>query len=229
MTGDRDLTERAYRRISTMILHQELRSGERTSVPRLAAAIGIGRGPVKSAVERLAAEGLVQVRGRSGTYVAQLDRDSVEQLFEMRTLYEEAAAPMIIERMTGEQFDSIAQLVPQLSKTKNGAQSETDTTSLVDFIDIDVQFHKLVIAAANNRYLMDGYSRLNLHFLISHYLILDGGKHTSQRHREHEAIMAALSARDPAALAQTLREHTEGVFQAIHDTMRRLDGSASGS
>lgn len=226
MTGDRDLTERAYRRISTMILHQELRSGERTSVPRLVAATGIGRGPVKSAVERLAAEGLVQVRGRSGTYVARLERDSVEQLFEMRTLYEESAAPLIVQRMTDQQFEAIAQLVPKLSRTKNDAQSDSElTTSLVDFIDTDVKFHKRVIAAANNRYLMDGYSRLNLHFLISHYLILDGGKHTAQRHREHEGITAALAERDAALLARTLREHTEGVYKAIHNTMSRLDSN----
>lgn len=216
------LGEIAYRRIRSMILYQELRPGERTSVAQLAEATNLGRAPVKSAVERLAAEGLLHVRDRSGTYVAQLKPEDVNHLFELRQIYEEAAAPLIVERVTPEQVTEISGLLAQLEATQS-TRSGGDRSGFVAFIDADVEFHRRVIAGANNPFLDSHFSRLNLHLLIAHYLILDIGRHASDRHAEHVAIAQAVESRDAEALREAMVKHTLSVRDTILSTMEELE------
>ena len=223
MTGStpEDLTATAYQRIRSMILHQDFRPGERTSVARMAEATGLSRAPVRSAVERLATEGLLRLRGRSGTYVAKLDRPDIERLFELRALYESAAAPLITERITERQLDAIGRLVADLSPAP-ARDDRSPRARMLRFIDADVAFHEGIIAGADNPYLIKHYSSLNLHLLISHYLMFEGGTNAAQRHREHLYITEALKERDAVALAAALVRHTEAVREAILSTMDEL-------
>jgi DNA-binding GntR family transcriptional regulator len=225
--SDAPLTEQAYRKIRAMILHQELRPGERTSVAELAKATGLGREPVKSAMGRLAVEKLLIMRGRSGTRVAKLEAHQIRQLFEMRRLYEEAAAPLIAERVTDEQIDGLNRLLPGLSEL-GVDQPPSFSNNIVAFIDLDVAFHEQVMLGANNPYLLDHYSSLNLHLLISHYLYLDRGFHTGQRHREHELIVQAIKSRDPAAIRDALVSHANAIEGVILATMKQTEVAARG-
>ncbi|MCC3313401.1 GntR family transcriptional regulator [Nocardia africana] len=219
-----DLTDAAYRRIRSMLLYQELRPGERTSVGRLSAATGLGRAPVKAAIDRLAGEGLFQIRGRSGTSVTRLTATGVTQMFEMRSLYEDAAAPLIAERITDEQVADALALVPALTSAPSPEErTPEELTRRIEFIDNDVEFHRRIIAGANNPYLCDAYRSLNLHLLISHYLVLDTGAHETQRQNEHIDIAHALQERDAAALASTLRRHADVVRDAIVKTINRRE------
>ena len=59
--------DQAYNGIIDLVLHHELRPGERTSVNLLAARLNLGRTPVKEAITRLQTEGVLSVAGRSGT------------------------------------------------------------------------------------------------------------------------------------------------------------------
>jgi GntR family transcriptional regulator, rspAB operon transcriptional repressor len=219
-----DLTDVAYRRIRSMLLYQELRPGERTSVGQLSAATGLGRAPVKAAIDRLAAEGLFQIRGRSGTSVAKLDATGVSQMFEMRSLYENAAAPLIVERIKDDQLQAVINLVPALtSAPEPDEQPSGELARRVEFIDKDVEFHRLVIAGANNPYLSEAYRSLNLHLLISHYLVLDAGAHVTQRQCEHVAIVDALKQRDAEALTLAMRQHADAVRDATMLAISRRD------
>lgn len=221
------LTEQAYRMIRAMILHQELRPGERTSVAELASATGLGREPVKSAMARLAMEKLLIMQGRSGTRVAKLEAHQINQLFEMRRIYESAAAPLIAERITKEQEGAITRLLPELAALSASDESGASGNNVVDFIDVDVAFHGHVIAAANNPYLVDHYASLNLHLLISHYLILDGGFHSRQRHHEHEAIAEAIRKRDPEGISEALIQHADAIESIIMATIRQTAAARS--
>ncbi|RJO70685.1 GntR family transcriptional regulator [Nocardia panacis] len=216
----RDLTDAAYHRIRSMLLHQELRPGERTSVGQLCAALGLGRAPVKAAIDRLAGEGLFRIRGRSGTSVTSLTATGVRQMFEMRSLYEDGAAPLIAERITDEQIADVLALVPALTAGPTPEQRLPDELARrIEFIDKDVEFHRLIIAGANNPQLSDAYRSLNLHLLISHYLVLDAGAHERQRQDEHVEIARALAQRDADALAAALRRHADAVRDAITRTI----------
>ncbi|WP_079585508.1 GntR family transcriptional regulator [Mycobacteroides abscessus] len=218
------LTDAAYQRIRAMLLYQELRPGERTSVGQLSAMTGLGRAPVKAAIDRLAGEGLLHVRGRSGTFIAKLDATSVAQMFEMRTLYEDAAAGLIAQRVTDQQINKVTALLAELGSSARPSNGSTDAMAArIEFIDKDVQFHRAIIAGANNPYLSEAYRSLNLHLLISHYLVLDSDTRAARRQHEHENITQALELRDSVALALALRRHAEAIRDEILSTINHRE------
>ena len=92
--------ERAYDAILELIVRQELRPGQVTSVIALSDRLGIGRTPIKEAITRLATEGILNVRGRRGTYVARLEEQNVRHIFALRKLFENYAAPLAAANIT---------------------------------------------------------------------------------------------------------------------------------
>ena len=70
--------------LRTNILARGFRPGDRLDVRALADQLGVSATPVKDAVTRLAAEGLIEIRPRSGTFVAELAPDAVAETFEIR-------------------------------------------------------------------------------------------------------------------------------------------------
>ena len=82
------------------ILGRGFRPGDRLDVRALADQLGVSATPVKDAVTRLAAEGLVEIRPRSGTFVAELAADAVAETFEIRRALECLAAEHVVGRLT---------------------------------------------------------------------------------------------------------------------------------
>ena len=212
------LADVAYLRIREMVLRRQLRPGERTSVARLAEAIGIGRSPVKEAVTRLSSEGLLEVSDRRGTSAVRLTMAEVDDLFELRKLFESYAASRAVERITDAELTELDELLKVLedeSITKPLAQQ-----SVTRFIDADVKLHAMIVRAAGNAQLSRYYEMLNLHLQIADYLFRHHAGMREDRHRDHVAIVDALRRRDGTALATLLRSHSESVQHTILAAMR---------
>lgn len=211
--------EVAYKKLREMILRYQLRPGEKTSVARLASDMGIGRTPVKEAVTRLVAEGLLHVSERSGTFVTRLGSEDVQNLFALRKLYENYAAEPAIERVTEEQIDRMDKLLMVLEQ--ESLSKQPSERSILRFIDIDVELHKEIIAAAGNPYLSRHYSLLNLHLQIATYLIRHHNEMAHERHKEHVAMVEALHSRDLPNLRKILSKHATEVECVILSSMRK--------
>src|SRR5829696_3252000 len=86
------LSSRTYETIRDRILQGELPAGKRLTVRELAESLGVSVTPVRDAFNRLAADGLVAVSPRRGTYVASLTTRDVRELYDLRIMLEPAAA-----------------------------------------------------------------------------------------------------------------------------------------
>ncbi|MDD9728009.1 GntR family transcriptional regulator, partial [Roseovarius sp. SK2] len=78
------LTDRAYEMIETRIVALDLEPGQVLSESQLVEELGIGRTPVREALQRLAAEGLVVVMPRRGVMVSEINIAKQLQLLELR-------------------------------------------------------------------------------------------------------------------------------------------------
>ena len=96
--GDISLTEAAYREIEERIVTLVLRPGEVLSEGVLVEALGIGRTPVREALQRLAREGLVVVIPRRGVMVSDIDVKSQLELLVVRRELERLMARLAAER-----------------------------------------------------------------------------------------------------------------------------------
>jgi|SRR6185312_4411466 len=210
----RTATDQAYEDILDLLLHHELRPGERTSVNLLADRLQLGRTPIKEAITRLEAEGLLSVAGRSGTMVNVIDYTQAKQLFALRQVLEDFAAEEAVKNVTGEQIKRLKELTQEMRQQSLNSDYSRST---IGFVSANVEFHALIVAAAGNPFLLRLYSQIQMQTQIVTYLIHRGydPKAAERRQVEHESIVRALAARDGRALKANLRAHAQTTSKAI--------------
>lgn len=207
--------DQAYSGIIDLVLNQELRPGERTSVNLLATRLKLGRTPVKEAITRLQTEGLLTVAERSGTSVNEIDRQQTQQLFALRRALEDFAAEQAIANLAA----------PQLQRIKKCLHKLGRSNSTAEFVRANVEFHSLIVNAANNAILDRFYSQLQIQLQIVTYLVRRGfdPQAAEVRQREHAAIVAALERGDVKGLKAALKSHVTTTERAILAALSEAD------
>ncbi len=195
-----------------------MQPGERLNVYELANKLGVSLTPVRSAIQQLATEGLVEIRPRSGTFVASLTARDVEETFKIRCALECLAGEDAIHRITPQQIRRLKELLRGLRKpVRNDEDRKTHERN-------NSELHQIVMEASGNRRLQEMYNALNAHIQI---VRIHAGEakwpdRLNEEHAEHEAIVEALEARDPAALNAALRRHIFRAKDAMIGALERL-------
>jgi DNA-binding GntR family transcriptional regulator len=198
------------------ILGRAFRPGDRLDVRALADQLGVSATPVKDAVTRLAAEGLVEVRPRSGTFVAELAADAVAETFEIRRALECLAAEHVVSRLTPDLLTRFTAIVEALERP---VSSERDRAQ---HEQRNVELHTLLVETSGNRRLTELYRSLNAHLIVArvHSRRSPDDARLEQERREHRAILDALEARDAGALVSALDRHIRRAGGALVEDVR---------
>ncbi len=163
-TGE-TLTDLAYRSIEEQIVTLRLKPGDVLSEQMLSATFGIGRTPVREALQRLAQEGLVIILPRKGILVSDLNPRHQLLVLEVRRELERLLSRAGAERATKEQRQALQEIAC-------GMDRAAKTNDDIAFMRLDREFNRLMIEAAHNSYaarsmkLLQGLSR---RFWYMHY------------------------------------------------------------
>lgn len=210
-----------YDALRQAIVSCSMKPGERLNVEELAQKLGVSLTPVRGAIQQLATEGLVEVRPRSGTFVASLTPQDLDETFKLRSALECLAAEEAIERIQPEQLARLHELLRSLRrKVTNDAERRTHEQG-------NSEFHQIFIDAAGNQRLADMYHALNAHIKIVRIHAGESGwpLRLQEEQAEHEAIVAALEAKDAAGLTSALRKHIYRAKDAMIAVLCGLDGN----
>jgi DNA-binding GntR family transcriptional regulator len=159
------LTEQAYRVIEEQIVTLRLKPGEILSEQMLSATCGIGRTPIREALQRLAREGLVMILPRKGILVSDLNPRHQLLLLEVRRELERLLSRTGAERATAEQRAKMLEIA-------RGMDAAAKSNDDIAFMRLDRALNLLMIEAAHNDYaarsmkLLQGLSR---RFWYMHY------------------------------------------------------------
>ncbi|MHB1416525.1 MAG: GntR family transcriptional regulator, partial [Chloroflexota bacterium] len=154
------LTDKVYSLLKARILGQALLPGQKVDVDGLAADLGISRTPVKDALNRLAADGLVNVLARRGTFVARFELDDLLELLDVRLALESYAARLGAVRADGAQLQAMSELVHSLAT--DFTEDQTVHADFDEFQARDRRFHLLTVTVAANRRLAEFCQSLHL-------------------------------------------------------------------
>lgn len=194
------LRDQAYDAIKQQILRCELRPGEALTVTELAEALNLGRTPVIQAIDRLAVDGLVEVMPRKGVVVAPISMNDFVEIIEMRLLNEAQAARWAAERATNADIDRLrANVDATWAAARQGA--------LLDLIDCDREFHRLLSGAARNAILTEFLGNLHDRSLRFWFISLRAPDHNIRVCEQHAAILDAIASRDGAAAEAAMCAH----------------------
>lgn len=214
--------DEVYQALRQAIVTYQIKPGERLDVEELAGKFGVSLTPVRGALQQLSTEGLVEIRPRSGTFVASLTPQDVEETFEIRCALECLAAENAVDKIGRAEVRRLKELLRSLRKQVRGEQDrkahEHDNSEL----------HQIIVRASGNRRLEEMYNALNAHIKIARVHAADGKwpARLQEEQAEHEAIVAAIEKRDAAELRQSLRKHVYRAKDALVTALREREGQA---
>lgn len=202
----RNISDEVYNLLRKRILNQEYPPGYRFDLNALETQLGISRTPLKVALHRLEVEGIVVIQPRRGTFVASQDAESITETFAVRRLLELYAAEVAVRDATDKEIEGLKVLAVEM----NHLLQNNDYQSVVEkYIQLDHDFHKLLIDLTRNKLLIEIYKQIDVHVQIAHVRRKFNLTDSMQTQSEHGAILEALERRDARALVNALGSHLD--------------------
>lgn len=174
--------------------------------------LGLGRTPVRDALRKLEAEGMVEHRPRLGAVLRTLTDTEVVELYEMRLVLERTAAELAAQRATPLELDEVADL---------NAEIRTARDDLNLAVRINASFHRALFRAARNRFLLGAAHGLNNALLLLGPSTFDSNERIDVVVAEHQRIVDALRIRDASAAGAAMSAHLE---TSLRHRLRTLRG-----
>jgi DNA-binding GntR family transcriptional regulator len=197
------LHDRAYDSLREAILKHDFRPGERLFEADLATKLGISRSPVREAIRRLQQDGLVEIRPRTGVFVAPVPaNDEIDALYRVRAALEGVAASLATERATPDDLSKLDSLILEGEK----AVGADDIQAV---IEIAADFHQTIHAAAQSQRLFALLQQIYgqvLH-LRSYTLRMPG--RAAGAMQGHADLLDRLKEGDPERAEKAMRDHVD--------------------
>lgn len=186
--------------LEEMIFSGQLRPGEKLEEAAIAAKFGVSRTPVREAIQRLVATGMVEVRRRKGTIVTQLTMPRLIGMIEMMAELDVLAARLAARRATPEEREGIKDILDR-ARTAVGDQ--------LAYTRLNREFHWSLYAATHNQYLEDVALRTWKVLQPYRNFRLDQASRRRNSLAEHEAIFEAIRTSDGDLAAAKMASHVK--------------------
>ena len=193
------LSDGAYARILTAVRDGTLAPGTRIRESQMAEWLEMSRTPVREAIQRLEAEGLLTMA--PGLVVTTVDEELVEELYYMREVLEGTAARLAAESASRIELRMLEEMVA----AEMQARADWRTAA-----DANRRFHALIYTAAKNRFLLKSLRALHDSLALLGPSTLANEERARRAAGEHAKIVKAIAARDPETAEAHMREHIRG-------------------
>jgi DNA-binding GntR family transcriptional regulator len=215
LMGSLPLPELIYLSIRERIFNGTTPPGTELRQEELARQFGASRVPVREAMSRLQAEGLIVLRPRRGFAVTSLDLAEIIEIFELRMVLEQHAVEVATRLRTESDLHDVEAILRQMDALEPGAENY-----LTRWLDLNRDFHNRLIACArrkrvssiviNLRDTIEPYVRLESHFTGQ----------VDDADVEHHAIFEAFRDRAADRAGAVTRDHVAGTMNRLIESIR---------
>lgn len=210
------LGDEVYNVIYAQLMSLKIPPGGRIAVDNLVRELGVSQTPIREAMSRLEAQGLVNKTHLIGYSAApQLDKPKLQQHYEIRLLLEPFAAARAAELMSDEAVAELEAIDAEMRSIRH----EDSRLAYGEFAQSDGRFHDLIALSSGNALVHETLARLHIHVHL--FRLYFHARATSDANNEHAFIIAAIKNRDPVAAESAMRDHIErsrmrfmAIFQA---------------
>jgi DNA-binding GntR family transcriptional regulator len=196
----RSLHEEVVGRLRAMLVEGRIPPGAKLNERELCELLKISRTPLREAIKRMAAEGLVDLLPNRGAVAVKLSEADVLHTFEVLADLEGLSGELAALRMTAAELVQVKALHYEML----AAFTRQD---LPAYYRLNAQIHAAINAAARNPVLTKTYGEINARVQALRFRTNQNGAKWQQAVKEHERMLEALEARDSAGLRTILIEH----------------------
>ena len=210
-------TEKAYQAIHKGITDGTHSAGTHLREGDLSADIGVSRTPVREALRRLAAEGIVEFLPNRGAHVASWSDEELSEIFELRALLESYGAGRAATRI---EPDTLVRLIDLADQMEAQLDHDREQASF-EISKLNNEFHRLVLESSGSRQLVTTAQGVIQTALVHHTFIRYDDRGLRRSFSHHRELIEALSAGDPLWARSVMRSHVlaaRSIFGAGDDT-----------
>ncbi|MEU4807539.1 GntR family transcriptional regulator [Actinosynnema sp. NPDC023587] len=182
-----------------LVLTGEIPSGARVNEVEVAARLGISRGPLREAIRHLASEGVLVLVPHRGAHVPTATAADVRALFELRAALECAAAELAATRRTEA---DVARLRAVCAESRRSYQAGERFP-----YQLDLAFHQALLDAARSPRIAEQVRLVQQRVVLLRSGLRDDPPHQRASLDDHDALVAAVAAADPARASEVMRKH----------------------
>ena len=193
----------AYERLKDDIRSNRLPPGFQAPEPEIAERLGMSRTPVREALIRLEAEGLVELIPRRGARVMPVTREDMREIYDILTALEPEAAAQLAERRP-----DAATLQPLVDATAD-MEAALDAEDLDAWADADDRFHRKLLDLQGNKRLQGFVEELFDQAHRARIVTLRLRAKPVQSTRDHRDVLEALAAGDAGQARNIFRIHRQ--------------------
>ena len=215
------LGEQVYEHVLRQIIEVQIEPGERINVTKIADQLGVSRTPIRSAMDRLEADGLIKRVSDRGYQVTPIGMADCFDLNDARKILEGTAAYMAANNITNADLEILERSIANAKEclTRQGYD---------DFAVQDTIFHETLLRAANNRYLLSVYDTIKIRisryrYIISNYCRDSAEQDTSHAIAKHTCIFRAIKNRYSSVARNEMEEHIAYTYRTLFNLGLLID------
>ncbi len=197
---DRELDEGTYAQVRALITSGELAGGSWLREKTLAERIGVSRTPIREALNRLSAEGMVEISRNKGAQVVSFTPDDVAGLYDVRAGFEPHAALLAVPRLTDQDVDRLAELAAAMEEVVRSGHLDSLSA-------LNSAFHGLFVDRCGNRHFATALQTLMRPAVVAHTFRKYSPEALNRSMLHHAELVAAARARDGEWAEAIMRTH----------------------
>lgn len=195
-------SDRAYRALLADIVEGTLAPGADLAEVEQSVRLGVSRTPLREALGRLTADGLVEPQAGRGLIVTEVSLDNIGELYEVREALEEKAARLAAQRGNPKKFVPLLEAFAGLAN-----RIESGPDGIRKYYDLNCQFDDAIDDAINNPYLVSALHNIRTHLARVRRIAQDNPRRLQEAARETHLILQAIIAGDGNLAAHAMHVH----------------------
>lgn len=211
-----NLSNQVFEQIKEMIVRGEIPAGKRMIESEIAESMGISRTPVREAVHKLEAEGLLNPLPKGGYVVRGLDISDIEETFEIRSILESFASYLAAQRHSNKEIMPLEEKIEEF-------QRYLDNHNLRELARINTEFHELLYALSRSPRLVKMIHNLRNEIYFLRKIILRSVDMARLSNNDHREIIKAIKKREAKKVERLVRDHILRGKEFVINQIRKGD------
>ncbi|WP_254598083.1 GntR family transcriptional regulator [Polynucleobacter antarcticus] len=195
-----NLHEATFQKLRALLVEGAITPGSKLNERELAEQLEVSRTPIREAIRRLAADGLVELITNRGAIAVQLSREDILHTFDVIANLEAYSGELAAQNISD-------QALIELEALQYEMMASYARRDLSSYYRLNLQIHKAINQAANNPVLSQLFTQVNARIEALRFRSNQDGVKWEKAVEEHQEMLDALKARDVARIRKVMMQH----------------------